>query len=124
MILVTSCPICHRYQGENLTEHIRKEHSDEEIREAVLKAKKEGMPDAQIGRVFGVTFRQLESIITEAYGINVSNLKKIAKINSWGPPNFKEETTTIWSFKRGAIGQLTAGSTEETGLRTYQEMSY
>jgi hypothetical protein len=42
----------------------------------VLNAKESGMPDPKIGEVFGIAFRQLEKIITDAYGVNISVLKK------------------------------------------------
>jgi DNA modification methylase len=50
--------------------------------------------------LFGITFRQLEKIITEAYGINISVLKKPKAVKSWEPKNFIEETSTVWSFKQ------------------------
>ncbi|MDI6603403.1 MAG: DNA methyltransferase [Patescibacteria group bacterium] len=58
------------------------------------------MPDPQIGEVFGITFRQLEKIITDAYGVNISALKKPKRIKYWMPKNFTEETTTVWSYKQ------------------------
>lgn len=95
-----NCPICHNYQNSYLGDHIRKEHGEEEFAKAVLKAKEAGMPDSQIGEVFGITFRQLEKIITDAYGVNISVLKRPKRIKCWVPKNFKEETTTIWSYKQ------------------------
>jgi len=94
------CPICHVFIANSLGEHIRKEHGEDAFRQAILKAKEEGMPDPEIGSLFGITFKQLEEIITEAYGINISILKKPKKVKQWVPKNFKEETTTVWSFKQ------------------------
>ena len=96
----SNCPICHVFIANSLGEHIRKEHGEEEFRQAILKAKEEGMPDPEIGSLFGITFKQLEEIITEAYGINISTLKKPKKVKSWVPKNFKEKNTTVWSFKQ------------------------
>lgn len=94
-----ACPICHTV-ASSLGEHIRSTHGEEEFRRAVLAAKVGGMTDPEIGSQFGITFRQLEKLITETYGINVSVLEKTKKIKYWTPKDFKEETTTVWSFKQ------------------------
>lgn len=94
------CSICKDDINENLGEHIRKVHGEDEFKKAVLKAKESGKPDPEIGALFNITFRQLERIITEVYGINISVLKKPKKIKYWAPKKFKEETTTVWSFKQ------------------------
>lgn len=96
----SNCPICHNYRGTHLGEHIRKEHGEEEFKQVVLKAKESGMPDPRIGELFGITFRQLEKIIIEEYGINISVLKRPKEIKYWSPKTFREETTTVWSFKQ------------------------
>ena len=80
------CPLCKVRVKGNLGEHLKKVHGNEEFKKkAILKAKGYGMSDAEIGNVFGITFRQLEKIITEAYGINISVLKKPKKIKYWHP---------------------------------------
>jgi len=94
------CPLCKDKVNDNLGEHIKKRHGENEFKKAVLAAKKSGKTDPQIGTLFNITFRQLEGIITEAYGINISVLKKPKKIEYWAPKNFKEETTTVWSFRQ------------------------
>ena len=96
----SNCPICHVFITISLGEHIREKHGEEEFRHAVLKAKEGGMPDPEIGSLFGITFKQLEEIITEAYGVNISILKNPKKVKYWAPKNFKEESTTVWSFKQ------------------------
>lgn len=73
------CPICH-IVASSLGEHIRNTHGEEEFRRAVLEAKEKGMPDPEIGSRFGITFKQLEKLITEIYGINISALEKPKKI--------------------------------------------
>lgn len=95
-----NCPICHNYKGNFLGEHIHKEHGEKKFAQAVLNAKESGMSDPQIGKVFGITFRQLEKIITDTYGVNISVLKKPKRIKYWAPKSFKEETTTVWSYKQ------------------------
>ncbi|MEM4302078.1 MAG: DNA methyltransferase [Candidatus Caldarchaeum sp.] len=62
--------------------------------------KERGMSDPQIGERYGISFSTLEQIITEAYGANVSVLRRPKHIRRWQPPNFREETTTVWSFKQ------------------------
>jgi len=94
------CPLCKEEINENLGEHIKKNHGSEEFKKTVLIAKKSGMPDPEIGERFNLTFRQLERIITETYGINISILKRSKKIKYWEPKNFKEETGTVWSFEQ------------------------
>lgn len=94
------CPICNTLVSNNLGRHIRDTHGEEDFKRTILKAKERGMSDPEIGSLFGITFRQLEKIITEAYGINISVLQKPKKVKSWGPKNFVEEATTVWSFKQ------------------------
>jgi len=100
MKLMHKCPICREVINNNLGKHILKVHGEKAFKEAVLKAKEKGMPDVQIGALYGITFRQLEKVVTEAYGINISVLKRPKRIKYWRPKDFKEETTTVWSFKR------------------------
>lgn len=97
---VLFCPVCQKYQGENLGKHLQKVHGEEVFRKAVLAAKKSGLPDARIGEIFGITFRQLERLITETYGANISVLGRPRRITSWEPKDFREETTTVWSYPR------------------------
>jgi 16S rRNA G966 N2-methylase RsmD len=99
-VIRSECPVCGESLDCPLGGHIRSQHGEKEFKQAVLEAKAKGMLDKEIGMLFGVTFRQLEKIITEAYGINISALKKPKIIKYWGPRNFKEETTTVWSFKQ------------------------
>jgi DNA modification methylase len=94
------CQVCKEEVKDNLGEHIKKVHGENELKKVILKAKENGMSDQEIGRLYNITFRQLESMITEAYGVNISVLKKPKKINYWAPKNFKEEATSIWSFKQ------------------------
>lgn len=96
------CPVCHEYWGEGLGKHIQEAHGKEAFQKAVISAKESGLSDALIGEIFGITFRQLERIVTETYGLNVSCLKRPKRITCWEPKEFREETTTVWSFpKRG-----------------------
>ncbi len=95
-----TCPLCDEPVDGNLGPHIRQTHGEEAFRQAVLAAKERGMPDPEIGARYGVSFNTLQQIITEAYGANISVLKRPKRIKRWQPPNFREETTTVWSFKR------------------------
>lgn len=94
------CPICNDEVSENLGDHIKEVHGEDEFKKTLLKAKESGMSDPEIGAQFNVSFKQLERIITETYGINISALKKPKNVRSWAPKNFREETTTVWSFKQ------------------------
>ena len=96
----TLCLLCKDKINDNLGDHIREAHGENEFRKAVLEAKRSGKSDPEIGKLFNITFRQLEGIITEAYGINISILKKPKTIKYWVPKNSREETTTVWSFKQ------------------------
>lgn len=95
-----TCPLCGERIGGNLGSHIRQVHGEEEFRRVVLAAKEHGMPDPEIGARYGVSFNTLQQIITEAYGANISVLKCPKRIKRWKPSDFREETTTVWSFKR------------------------
>lgn len=94
------CPVCGTLHPAPLGDHIRRAHGEQDFVQAVLDAKRAGMSDAQIGERFGISYRQLEQIITSTYGANVSALSRGKRIRSWAPPNFRPETTTVWSFKQ------------------------
>lgn len=94
------CPLCDDVVSGNLGLHIRRVHGEESFRRAVLAAKEGGMPDAEIGARFNVSFNKLQQIITEAYGANISVLRRPKRIRRWEPPGFCEEVTTVWSFKQ------------------------
>lgn len=94
------CPICHTAVEEWLGEHIRSAHGEQALERAIINAKRAGMPDVQIGQRFGVTLKQLEQLITRTYGVNVSALGPAKRIKCWEPPQFRPETTTVWSFKQ------------------------
>lgn len=97
------CPVCKNATNEQLGEHIKKYHGETEFKKAVLRAKERGMPDQKIGTLYDINFRQLEKIVTEKYGINISILKKPKKARYFEPKDFNEETTTVWSFpQRGS----------------------
>ncbi len=98
--LMSECSICKKPFNGNLGDHIRSQHGEAEFKRVVLQAKEKGISDPEIGVLFNITFRQLEEIITEAYGINISVLTRPRKIKYWFPKNFREETTTVWSFRR------------------------
>lgn len=98
--LKSGCSICGKTFEGPIGDHIRSQHGEEEFKQAVLKAKERGVPDQEIGALFGITFRQLEEMITQTYGINISVLKKPKRIKYWKPKNFREETTTVWSYKQ------------------------
>ncbi|HEK86803.1 MAG TPA: methyltransferase domain-containing protein [Candidatus Aminicenantes bacterium] len=71
-----------------------------ELDEAILKEKAKGTPDLEIGQKYGVTYRYIEKLITREKGVNVSSLKSSKEIKRLQPQDFKEEQTTVWSFKQ------------------------
>lgn len=83
-----------------LRAHILQEHGEQALRIAVLADKERGVSDPEIGERYGISFGTLQQIITEAYGANVTVLKRPKSIKRWQPPNFRQETTTVWSFKQ------------------------
>jgi len=74
--------------------------AEQELQEAILQDKARGVPDIEIGQKYGVTFRYIEKLITKSKGIAVSALRDSKKIRALHPRNFKEEETTVWSFKQ------------------------
>ena len=74
--------------------------TEKELQEAILQEKARGTPDLEIGQKYGVTFRYIERLITTSKGINVSALKVSKKMKTLHPKDFKEEQTTVWSFKQ------------------------
>ena len=95
-----SCPFCNLEVSGNLGDHIKSKHGENNYNLAVLKAKEQGIPDPKIGNLFNINFKQLQRIITEAYGVNISTLKKPKKIKTWQPQDYELERTTVWSFRR------------------------
>ena len=74
--------------------------SEKELQEAILQEKAKGTPDLEIGQKYGVTFGYIERLITRTQGLNISALKFSKKIKKLHPKDFKEEKTTVWSFKQ------------------------
>lgn len=73
--------------------------SEKELHNAILQDKAKGVPDVEIGDKYGVNLREIERIVTKAKGVNVSAFNAKKKIRTLYPPDFKEEQTTVWSFK-------------------------
>lgn len=71
-----------------------------ELEEKILEEKLKGTSDVEIGKKYGVSFKYIEKVITKAKGVNISSLKRKSRIKSLHPKNFKEEKTTVWSFKQ------------------------
>ncbi|MCD6239341.1 MAG: methyltransferase domain-containing protein, partial [Thermotogae bacterium] len=74
--------------------------TERELQEAILQEKAKGTSDLEIGQKYGVTFKYIERLITKTQGLNISALKVSKKIKTLYPKDFKEETTTVWSFKQ------------------------
>jgi len=74
--------------------------TEKELQEAILKEKAKGTSDLEIGQKYGVTFRYIEKLITRTQGLNISALRISKKIKKLYPKDFKEEQTTVWSFKQ------------------------
>jgi DNA modification methylase len=69
------------------------------IEQAIVEDKLSGMSDIEIGKKYKITYRQLEDILRKATGVSISSLKKEKEVKKLAPKDFKEETTTVWSFK-------------------------
>ncbi len=74
--------------------------NEQDLQEAILQEKARGTPDLEIGQKYGVTFRYIERLITKSQGINISTLKISKRVKALSPKDFKEEQTTVWSFKQ------------------------
>jgi DNA modification methylase len=74
--------------------------TERDLQDAILQEKVRGTPNIEIGQRYGVTFRYIEKIITKSQGVNISALKVSKKIKTLYPKDFKEEQTTVWSFKQ------------------------
>jgi SAM-dependent methyltransferase len=74
--------------------------TEKKLQEAILQEKVRGTPDLEIGHKYGVTFRYIERLITRSQGLNISVLGVSKKIKTLYPKDFKEEQTTVWSFKQ------------------------
>jgi DNA modification methylase len=92
------CPICNTTIDISLSSHFKRAHLIERIEKAIIADVDKGMPYIEIGKKYEITFRYLEKLITKTKGVNVGFIKP-KKIKSLGPKDFKEETTTVWSFK-------------------------
>lgn len=94
------CPLCAQTVPGPLRAHIIGTHGEAGLRKAVLADKERGMPDSEIGARYGISFSTVERFVTEAYGANISVLTHPKRIKRWAPPDFREENTTLWSFKQ------------------------
>ncbi|MBM3141770.1 MAG: methyltransferase domain-containing protein [Chloroflexi bacterium] len=74
--------------------------TEKELQEKILQEKARGIPDLEIGQKYGVTFRYIERLITKSQGVNISALRGHKKVKTLYPKDFKEEETTVWSFKQ------------------------
>lgn len=74
--------------------------TEKELQEAILQEKTKGSSDLEIGQKYGVTFRYIEKLVTKSQGVNVTAFKVYKKVKKLYPKDFKEEQTTIWSFKQ------------------------
>ena len=74
--------------------------TEKELQETILQEKARGIPDLEIGQKYGVTFRYIERLITKSQGVNISAFKTSKKVKTLHPKDFKEEQTTVWSFKQ------------------------
>jgi len=74
--------------------------TEKELQEAILQEKARGTSDLEIGQKYGVTFRYIERLITKTQGLNISVLDVSKKIRTLYPKDFKEEQTTVWSFRQ------------------------
>lgn len=72
---------------------------EKDIKARIIQDKCSGVPDAEIGRRYGITYRQLEEMIRKSAGVSISAFKRGKKITTLYPKDFKEEATTVWSFK-------------------------
>jgi hypothetical protein len=99
-LMIFQCPVCGLRVEGPLRPHILQAHGEEALRKTVLADKERGVPDPEIGERYGISYNTLQQIITEAYGANISVLKRPKTIKRWHPPSFREETTTVWSFKQ------------------------
>jgi hypothetical protein len=93
------CPVCGKVLSVPLARHFKGSHGEEALRAEILKEKRKGTADAEIGSRYGISFRYLERVITEATGANISVLTHPRHNTDWEPRNFRLETTTVWSFK-------------------------
>jgi len=71
-----------------------------ELDQAILREKAKGVPDIEIGQKYGVTYKYIEKLITREKGVNISSLTASKRIKYLHPQDFKEEQTTVWSFKQ------------------------
>ncbi|MCS6861549.1 MAG: DNA methyltransferase [Abditibacteriales bacterium] len=94
------CPFCATVVAVPLAEHIQQAHGADALKRAVLADKQRGLSDPFIGAKYGISFRYLERVITEAIGANVSVLARPKRITHYQPKDFHLETTTVWSFKQ------------------------
>ncbi len=72
----------------------------EELQKAILKEKARRTSDSEIGQKYGVSLKYIERAVTKLRGVNVGALKASKRIKTLHPKDFKEEQTTIWSFRQ------------------------
>lgn len=70
-----------------------------QIEKYILEDKQKGIPDEKIGEKYNVSLKFIEKVILRSKGVSVSNFKDRTSIKTLHPKEFREETTTVWSFK-------------------------
>lgn len=93
------CPICDARQEQELKRHIISTHGSEAYHAAIIEARARGASDTAIGAEFGISFSQLEKLLTKTNGVNVTRLPSGKTIKTLEPPCFAPQTSTVWSFK-------------------------
>ncbi|MCS7299221.1 MAG: DNA methyltransferase [Spirochaetia bacterium] len=69
------------------------------IEKYILEDKQKGISDEKIGEKYNVSLKFIEKAIVKSKGLNISNFKDNISIKTLHPKEFREETTTVWSFK-------------------------
>lgn len=93
------CPLCDTRPEQGLKKHIINAHGSEAYHAAIIEARTRGASDAAIGAEFGISFTQLEKLLTKTHGINVSRLQSGKAVKTLEPRAFEPETSTVWSYK-------------------------
>lgn len=74
--------------------------ADRAIPEAILPEKTPKTPHPELGQKYEVTGKYIERFNTKTQRLNISPLPTAKKIRTLQPQDFKEELTTVWSFKQ------------------------
>lgn len=92
------CPVCGE-GAERAGEHLKEVHGERAWEEAVVAAKDAGTGDAEIGRLFGISFGRLTALLMDRRKSGSFGGRRPRPIRRLQPDEEQQAAGTVWSFR-------------------------